>query len=234
MCGWCGEKAHTERDVRCPAPSAKCRHCAGSHPSWDKRCGVYVYEKEVLYIKETQNVSYKRAKGILDERSAPQNNFASVFADPEKRVPTYKETMDKQNQNMLLQLLEASIMQAINVINEKLAHLSSVVATLASTEVKAPQQFKYSDATEEYVAKQIQPDNTATSDQPTDMETEDKIEPESTGENDSRSAPRGRDGSDDNPAHPKKIQKTESKGPKQLPKSVPPDKGIAQTKSGTH
>lgn len=40
----------------------KCRNCEGDHPSSDRRCKVYLKEKEIIQIKTLENISFGEAR----------------------------------------------------------------------------------------------------------------------------------------------------------------------------
>lgn len=67
-CGVCAEE-HSEGPCR-NAP--KCVNCAGPHPAFSRNCKIYMREKAIEKIRETEKVSYDRAEQIY-KRSAPPN-----------------------------------------------------------------------------------------------------------------------------------------------------------------
>ena len=59
-CQKCGEKGHTLGE--CQADFTKCFHCKGEHEAFDKNCPKLIEEKEIHYIRISQNMEYPDAK----------------------------------------------------------------------------------------------------------------------------------------------------------------------------
>lgn len=75
ICSTCASPDHTSnRETPC-TKSAQCANCNGNHPSYSKKCPIYVQEKQVQEIRVKNNVSYPEARKIL---GSPQKTYAAA------------------------------------------------------------------------------------------------------------------------------------------------------------
>ena len=94
ICGWCAEKAHVTKEEKCKKP-AKCRNCEGNHPSFSRDCPAYLREKDILYIKEVNNIPYPRAKSIYENKGKPKQSSANkVYAAEKSEIQKLEEIMN--------------------------------------------------------------------------------------------------------------------------------------------
>ena len=141
ICGYCGEPKHTENNEKCKN-EAKCHNYMRNHAAWSRGCPVYVYEKEVLKIKEVQKIPYPRAKAILDERRASsekQQNTANKASTQtiskhehdqilRKTIEDYDKHYHQErnlNQNCVTQLD-----QQVNSLSQKVSELADLIRGL--------------------------------------------------------------------------------------------------------
>ena len=94
-CFRCQKLGHTigrcQRNIACAicaAPhendncdkQAKCVNCDGDHPSFSKKCPVWIFEKEILHIKTTENKSYPEARKLVEARMPNGVPYARVVS----------------------------------------------------------------------------------------------------------------------------------------------------------
>lgn len=106
-CGWCGEetgeeKHPTETGEKC-GKTKKCIQCKGNHQSWSKYCPAYIFECDILATKETQRISYKQAKKVVDTQisgSRPASTAANiVYASKNNKIDNkLEELLNLSNQ----------------------------------------------------------------------------------------------------------------------------------------
>lgn len=93
----------------------KCVNCGGSHPSFDKKCNVYIKEAEIMYIKTMEKVSYFEAKrryvaNLKNEMSFAQAVSSNLSASlPNAEIESLKksiEEINKQNNERHAQLVK--------------------------------------------------------------------------------------------------------------------------------
>ena len=122
ICGWCSEKAHENTGQRC-VNSPKCRHCAteDDHANFSRKCPMWIREKEIAYIRETQKTSYWRAKNIVDGRV--EKPYKDKAVKNIHSVPEYLATPNSNIDDKLNQLLDASN----KVWEERLTKLAGAV-----------------------------------------------------------------------------------------------------------
>ena len=115
MCAVCGKESHGD-EKSCTEP-AHCINCNGDHPSFSKKCPKWVEEKEIQTIKCQQNIPYKDARKIVENRESPNlpNSYAGAVGrihckstmvqtdftwlnaqNPRKLTPPTNETATKQ------------------------------------------------------------------------------------------------------------------------------------------
>lgn len=77
LCSNCGLDFHITEDFEeCDAPKS-CVNCNGSHSSLDRRCPVYLTQKEINTIMVNNKTSHREAKRIYNERH-PEVSFAQT------------------------------------------------------------------------------------------------------------------------------------------------------------
>ena len=75
VCGKCSGIGHDL--AKCENEEVKCHHCKLDHLTGDRRCTYQLYEKEILAISATENVSKNQARVILNNRNP---NFKLNYA----------------------------------------------------------------------------------------------------------------------------------------------------------
>ncbi|XP_064475572.1 uncharacterized protein LOC135389455 [Ornithodoros turicata] len=58
-CARCGQSGHETKE--CKGPDC-CVNCSKDHPAYSRSCSKWKYEKEILHVKVTQNLSYPEAR----------------------------------------------------------------------------------------------------------------------------------------------------------------------------
>ena len=167
ICGRCCGEPHKE-DERCKN-DRKCRNCNNQfeHPTWDRKCPVYLKEKEILTVKEIKKVSYKRAEWIVDQRSSEHTHTYSKATARNSIVPSpnglenkLEKLLETAQQAMEAQLvtaqraLDVQIQKLNESFAERLKHITDTVSALqnsmasiftarvqASTPIPSPIQF---------------------------------------------------------------------------------------------
>ena len=76
ICGRCGDHAHPQV-VECSA-DPKCSNCSGPHESRSRECPTWKFEREVLKIKYTLNVSFPEARKLAKDKSSSKTSYAAV------------------------------------------------------------------------------------------------------------------------------------------------------------
>ncbi|XP_064475012.1 uncharacterized protein LOC135389016 [Ornithodoros turicata] len=87
-CARCGKSDHETKE--CKGPDC-CVNCSSNHPSYSRSCTKWKYEKEVLHVKVTQNISYPEAR----KKVAPiffEKSFATAVKQKVKLVTQYTQT----------------------------------------------------------------------------------------------------------------------------------------------
>lgn len=93
----------------------KCVNCGGSHPSFDRKCNVYIKEAEIMYIKTMEKVSYFEAKRRYNANLKDEMSFAQAVANnlsaplPNAEIEALKksiEEINKQNNERHAQLIK--------------------------------------------------------------------------------------------------------------------------------
>jgi hypothetical protein len=78
-CANCGEVGHVHsRQEPCNLPSV-CTNCNGSHPSFDRKCPIAKYERQVQFLKLTLNLSFPEARKRAAEKEGPVS-YAAMAA----------------------------------------------------------------------------------------------------------------------------------------------------------
>ncbi|XP_071520510.1 uncharacterized protein [Panulirus ornatus] len=72
-CGKCATDGHTADS--CTNDRMLCVNCNGNHPSWDRECPRFRFEKEVCEMKTRNNISYGEArKRVKESCETPKRN----------------------------------------------------------------------------------------------------------------------------------------------------------------
>ena len=159
LCGWCGEPKHKENREKC-TNNAKCQNCMGEHSSWNKRCPVYIREKETLKIKEIQKVPYPKAKAILEQRMNPElrtdlTNVVSAEMMPtgdhhtklqamKEKTDHYENFVEKQRKQHEkdIENINQQLAQVNNVLAQLLAYIKPAIPTIEKTYPDAGEKIK--------------------------------------------------------------------------------------------
>lgn len=87
-CYNCGCSPHTDdNNPICNNPKM-CVNCKESnfmdvnHSSYDKKCPIFIKQREIQAIKTTQRVDFKTALKIYNEKNQNQNTFAAIVRNP--------------------------------------------------------------------------------------------------------------------------------------------------------
>ena len=75
ICGRCGE-SHSP-NVECQG-EPKCSNCSGPHESRSRECPTWKFEKEVLKMKFTLNVSFPEARKLAKDKTSSKTSYAAV------------------------------------------------------------------------------------------------------------------------------------------------------------
>jgi hypothetical protein len=67
VCARCGKEGH--QDSECQDPP-KCANCSGDHPAFSKECPEWLKQKEVTTTKFQQNITFREARQIVEQRVA--------------------------------------------------------------------------------------------------------------------------------------------------------------------
>lgn len=67
-CGQCGQRGHSGE---CVAADKKCVNCGEDHAAWNRKCKVYVREKEIASIRVTRGITFPEARKLYDETNPP-------------------------------------------------------------------------------------------------------------------------------------------------------------------
>ncbi|CAL1267232.1 unnamed protein product [Larinioides sclopetarius] len=65
-CGRCSEIGHNSKTC---TSTPKCSNCKEDHPSYSRKCPLWVQEKEIQAIKVSQNISFAEARKIVKSRT---------------------------------------------------------------------------------------------------------------------------------------------------------------------
>ncbi|XP_064462242.1 uncharacterized protein LOC135372676 [Ornithodoros turicata] len=87
-CARCGKSDHETKE--CKGPDC-CVNCSSNHPSYSRSCTKWKYEKEVLHVKVTQDISYPEAR----KKVAPiffEKSFATAVKQKVRLVTQYTQT----------------------------------------------------------------------------------------------------------------------------------------------
>ncbi|XP_064464703.1 uncharacterized protein LOC135376022 [Ornithodoros turicata] len=87
-CARCGKADHETKE--CKGPDC-CVNCSSNHPSYSRSCAKWKYEKEVLHVKVTHNLTYPEAR----KKVAPiffEKSFATAVKQRVKLVTQYTQT----------------------------------------------------------------------------------------------------------------------------------------------
>ena len=76
ICGRCGENAHTP-NIECQA-EPKCPNCSGPHDSRSRECPTWKFEKEVLKLKYTLNISFPDARKQVKDKISSKTSYAAI------------------------------------------------------------------------------------------------------------------------------------------------------------
>ena len=163
ICGWCAQKSHKTKEQKCTT-AAKCRNCDGDHPSFSRECPEYQREKNILYLKEVNNITYTRAKTIYENsgksrRSAANTVYASNKAEGDKRleeliVQSNREWERRWNENN--RRWQDLLDQTVAAFEEKLGSLICQLPTIINNPQcsdNAP-NLKFSEHTKGYMEMQ--------------------------------------------------------------------------------
>lgn len=172
ICGWCSETQHKEAGEPCGS-AAKCRNCLGNHPNWDKKCPVYVKEKEIQKVKEINKIPYPRAKAIVEERINPnrREDHATVVSNNVMAVSDHQKIVNELNAAHKIALeaqQEPNQQNEIARLNAKVAEMSQVLNILVEIikplmkQNQIPQMDPKTTAIVENVMKISDKHNTAT------------------------------------------------------------------------
>lgn len=79
-CGRCGGPDHVSDHCK---EDPKCLNCGEGHPSYDKKCTKWIFEKEVQRLKVLKNLSYPEARKETEKLMPPkpQNSYASIVSN---------------------------------------------------------------------------------------------------------------------------------------------------------
>lgn len=87
VCGNCSELQHDPKPPVCRL-AAKCKNCGGSHPSWDRKCPIFVREKGIQRIQTTNKISNYQAR---------QRYAENAKTTPAAQTSTYTDVLTQSN-----------------------------------------------------------------------------------------------------------------------------------------
>ena len=99
VCGKCAKQGHTFKDCKEKKPS--CANCKGDHPSFSRKCPLYLEEKEVQSLKSERKISIPEARKVVRASRAPvlPKSFAAAVANKVSvGTQTCAETTEPQAQ----------------------------------------------------------------------------------------------------------------------------------------
>ena len=75
----------------------KCTNCHEEHPVFSRICGIYKNEKEIMFIKHTQNIPFTEARKIVESYMGTKTytNVAQKVNQP----PRDSTSIDKYQKN---------------------------------------------------------------------------------------------------------------------------------------
>lgn len=127
----------------------KCVNCGGAHPSFDRKCKVYIKEAEIMYIKTMEKVSYFEAKRRYDASLKDNMSFAQTVVSnlsaplPNTEIELLKksiEEINKQNNERHAQLMEK--LDNLTNENEKLTKANAELVLKVENQSKTITSLK--------------------------------------------------------------------------------------------
>jgi len=86
LCGKCGSPDHTSsRDQPC-IEIAKCVNCDGDHASYDRKCPIWLKEKEVQKLCVIQKINRNQARRLVESSNGPVT-YSSVAQTSHTKKP---------------------------------------------------------------------------------------------------------------------------------------------------
>ena len=144
-CARCGSVTHTHtKDSPCEE-AAHCVNCQQDHPAFDRKCPVWITEKEVQRLKVTKDINFPQARKLVQQTQGPINFSAVVNStshqqtnSPKRRLqldPHYKFTKYGQSSHAdsLSQQSSPSSQPSFSNANDLLSHLAQPLTEKSST-----------------------------------------------------------------------------------------------------
>ena len=85
----CGTCAEDHLDELCPEQNIKCPNCSGDHSAFDRKCPMYLKEKNIMKTKVDLNISFPEARKIHQNPS-----YSTIVGKPVE--PTITQDIKKQ------------------------------------------------------------------------------------------------------------------------------------------
>lgn len=89
ICANCAEPNPDPDEKVCVKPK-KCSNCNGDHPAWDRKCLIFIKEREIQQIQTTHKISNYQAR---------QRYMASIPLNPSPQTSTYTDALMENKEN---------------------------------------------------------------------------------------------------------------------------------------
>uniref|UniRef100_W8BG04 Nucleic-acid-binding protein from transposon X-element n=2 Tax=Ceratitis capitata TaxID=7213 RepID=W8BG04_CERCA len=158
ICPNCANNYHLNDEIKEECKEAKkCVNCTNynnydpNHSAFDKKCPIFIKEKEIQLIKTTSNVDNKTAKTIYKQRH-PSNNttYATTVNNPmHTTTHTSNETTDQSKTHLEKPTQDKATTSNRATIQHDLTTSSSPTPTTTKETTQAPEMMSESDSDSE-------------------------------------------------------------------------------------
>lgn len=99
ICGTCAEIQHDPKPEICNK-AFKCKNCGGPHPSWDRKCHIFMREKDIQNIQTiNKNSNYQaRQRFAVNLSNTPPTQKTSYIDTLTKKIE-HKNLSETMNPN---------------------------------------------------------------------------------------------------------------------------------------
>jgi hypothetical protein len=136
ICANCSEVQHDPKPDVCNKPK-KCKNCLGEHPSWNRKCPIYLKEYEIQRIQTTSKISNYQARQRFNELNTPLSKQIT-YSDAMKHSPN-NPINNQVNQ-------ESTLIKNVNQFNQESTLTKNVSPTPTIINIDSQElQNKYKD-----------------------------------------------------------------------------------------
>jgi len=101
ICGQCGGKGHNSTREQACKHQAKCANCDGPHAAFDRKCSIYIKEKEIIRVKTDLNISIPEARKKVEAKEQQPSAWTFPSTLTQRALQPSKRTTFTQCDDLL-------------------------------------------------------------------------------------------------------------------------------------